>query len=254
MKIPGIQGFGDFCRQTETDQALLFGIHQDKADPLLPCQALCQLLLVSNMQLSPQAMTRAIISATEGKSVDLQDLDIRSSYSGAAHAATGTGTDNMIVVEGVGITIDGTGGHTKMGELMAGAVYDGVRQVIGKQNGLTEKRSIFKQLDERKIYLGQILRNNSPMQSRIEHSLLNPHSASFMQATLAISDQYQRGLSTDLSAFDAWCQARADALNGALTPLPKISDSDVPLVIGKALAVFAAGDRAPERNADSMKE
>ncbi len=213
------------------------------------------ILLLNNMQLSPQAMTRAIISATEGKTAALQDLDIRSSYSGAVHAATGTGTDNMIVVEGARTAIDGTGGHTKMGELIARAVYDGVREAIGKQNGLTEKRSIFKQLEERKINLGEIRRNDSKMRSRIEHSLLDPQNASFMQAALAISDQYQRGLITDLSAFDAWCQAMADGIAGTPTPLAKISDTDVPLVIGKALAVFAAGDKATtDRNSDSMKE
>lgn len=213
------------------------------------------ILLLNNMQLSPQAMTRAIISATEGKTAALQDLDIRSSYSGAVHAATGTGTDNMIVVQGVGTAIDGAGGHTKMGELIAGAVYAGVREAIGKQNGLTEKRSIFKQLAERKIDIGQILGNDPRMRTRLEHLLLDPQNASFMQAALAISDGYQRGLITNLSGFDTWCQAMANSITGTPTPHPKISDSDVPPVIGKALAVFIAGDKAAtNRNADSMKE
>lgn len=209
------------------------------------------ILLLSNMQLSSQAMTRAIISATEGKTAALQDLDIRSSYSGAEHSATGTGTDSMIVVEGVGPAIDGTGGHTKMGELIARAVYEGVREAIGKQNGLTKKRSIFKQLEERKIYLGEIWRNDSTTRSRVEHRLLDPKYASFMQVALAISDQYERGLITDLSAFDAWCRYAADTIAGTPIPPVTISGTDVPLVIAKALAVFAAGEKAAiDRQAD----
>lgn len=205
------------------------------------------ILLLSNMQLSPHAMTRAIISATEGKTAALQDLDIRSSYSGATHPATGTGTDNIIVVEGAGIAIDGAGGHTKMGELIARAVYDGVREAIGKQNGLTEKRSIFKQLEERKIFLGQIWPEDAKTRARVERLLLDGKNAAFMQAALAISDRYESGLITDLSAFNAWCQVMADGLSATPThtptPLPEISipGADLPLVISKALAVFASG-------------
>ncbi len=41
------------------------------------------IIIMSNMQLSKRAMTRAIISATEAKSAALADLDIRSTYSAA---------------------------------------------------------------------------------------------------------------------------------------------------------------------------
>ena len=39
------------------------------------------MVILTNMQLTPRAMNRAIISATEAKSAALQDLDIRSAYS-----------------------------------------------------------------------------------------------------------------------------------------------------------------------------
>ncbi|MEA1991132.1 MAG: adenosylcobinamide amidohydrolase [Thermodesulfobacteriota bacterium] len=74
------------------------------------------IIILPNMKLSRRAMTRAIITATEAKTAALQDLDIRSSYTPRIHQATGTGTDNIIVVEGEGIQVDNSGGHSKMGE------------------------------------------------------------------------------------------------------------------------------------------
>ena len=77
------------------------------------------MILLTNMRLTPRGMQRAIISATEAKTAALQDLDIRSSYTPMVNPATGTGTDNIIVVQGAGTRIDNAGGHSKMGELIA---------------------------------------------------------------------------------------------------------------------------------------
>ncbi len=109
-------------------------------------------LILTNMQLSPRAMTRAMISVTEGKTAALTELDIRSSYSPNL-PATGTGTDNILVVQGEGQAIDNAGGHTKMGELIARAVYDGVLEAVARQNGITRERTIFARLAERHISL-----------------------------------------------------------------------------------------------------
>ncbi len=200
------------------------------------------ILLLTNTQLSPRAMTRAIISSTEAKSAALQDMDIRSSYSSPYHSATGTGTDNIIVVEGEGPGIDATGGHTKMGELIGRAVYAGVQEAIRKQNGLTGSRSIFKRLKERNIDLSELCQSDPQMRSRIERFLLEPRYSSFMAAAMAISDDYERGLVTDLTGFDLWCQTMADTLAGRpvdqSAALRACKICDLPLVIRKALAVF----------------
>ena len=75
------------------------------------------MIFLTNMRLTSRAMTRAIISATEGKTAALQDLDIRSSYQPLNAAATGTGTDNIIVVTGDGPVIDNTGGAQQNGRV-----------------------------------------------------------------------------------------------------------------------------------------
>ena len=201
------------------------------------------ILLLTNMQLSPQAMSRGIITATEAKSAALQDLDIRSGYSAGVHQATGTGTDNIIVVEGTGTFIDASGGHTKMGELMAGAVYEGVQRAIYLQNGLVKERSIFQRLRERDIDLGTI--GPEPLRTTLERLLLQPRHAAFAASALAVSDAYEQGLITDLTSFTAWCGAEAESIAGGPVDLTEVeAHQEMPLVIGKALAALVSGLKA----------
>jgi iron complex transport system substrate-binding protein len=170
------------------------------------------ILLLTNMHLSGRAMTRAIIIATEGKTAALEDLDIRSSYSPDL-AATGTGTDEVLVVQGEGFPIDNAGGHSKMGELIAKAVYEGVTEAIARQNGITRDRSVFTRLDERHINLSRVLADGegncdgldrAALPAEVEKLLVDPQYAGFMTSAFAISDAQQRGLITDLHAFDEW--------------------------------------------------
>jgi adenosylcobinamide hydrolase len=94
------------------------------------------IILLTNATLSDGAMARAIITATEAKVAALQDLDVRSTFS-PQNQATGTGTDNMIVVSGKGFgeTLRCPGGHTKMGELIGVSTKIAVADAIKKQEG-----------------------------------------------------------------------------------------------------------------------
>ncbi len=149
------------------------------------------LIILTNMRLTPRAQTRAIISATEAKSAALQDLDVRSSYS-PCYQATGTGTDEVIVVEGRGKSVDNAGGHSKLGELIAKAVYQGVKDSISLQNGLIARRSVFQRLNERKIDLYELViesgkfshENSSHIFMELERLLLKPTYASFFGVSL----------------------------------------------------------------------
>jgi len=91
------------------------------------------ILLLTNVTLTDGAMARAIITATEAKTAALQDIDARSSIS-PENQATGTGTDNMIIVSGKdpGRLIQSTGGHTKMGELIGVSTKIAVAETINK--------------------------------------------------------------------------------------------------------------------------
>jgi len=180
------------------------------------------ILLLTNCYLTARAMARAVITVTEAKTASLQDLDIRSSYTGRVHQATGTGTDNILVVQGEGIRIDNAGGHSKMGELIAKAVYNGVREAIFKQNGIIRKRNVFQRLKERRITLYELIpgKGLSPTMSRtqavkaLESLLLDPRYAAFVKTALAVSDQAEIGLISDLEPFRLWCRRVASQIAG----------------------------------------
>ncbi|MEM4593039.1 MAG: adenosylcobinamide amidohydrolase [Sulfolobales archaeon] len=92
------------------------------------------IIVLTNAILTESAMARAIITVTEAKTSAFQDLKVRSSYS--PHLiATGTGTDSVVVVSGTtGPLVTYTGGHSKIGELIAKAVYEAVILGLKKQD------------------------------------------------------------------------------------------------------------------------
>lgn len=90
------------------------------------------IILLTSATLSDGAMARAIITATEAKTAALQDMDIRSTYTPETQA-TGTGTDNIIVVSGKGLLVRYTGGHAKMGELIGMATKQAVAEAVKRQ-------------------------------------------------------------------------------------------------------------------------
>ncbi|MCF8108390.1 MAG: adenosylcobinamide amidohydrolase [Desulfohalobiaceae bacterium] len=189
------------------------------------------ILIMSNMRLSPRAMTRAIISATEAKTAALLDMDVRSAYSPLQYRATGTGTDNVLVVEGAGRLLNNAGGHSKLGELIAKAVYAGVQEAIYKQNSLSTKRNVFQRLKDRKISLHSLVseincqcspQSKNNLIAGVEEALLDPTYSNFLEAALTISDDHQKDLVTDLSAFKLWCKEIAADLAGK--PVNKMQD------------------------------
>ena len=186
------------------------------------------ILLLGNCRLSPGAMSRAIITATEAKTATLQDLDIRSSA--GSSQATGTGTDNILVVEGDGPEIDGSGGHTRMGELIAAAVSQGVREAIRRHNGITDERPVIERLEERGLEPGRLCPPR--LRARFEQLLLTPRHASFLEAAMAVDDARARGRVADITTFRQWCEDEAEAVAGGATMAPAdlTPDGDQPLL------------------------
>ncbi len=191
------------------------------------------MLIMSNMRLSKRAMSRAVISATEAKSAALQDMDIRSSCTPLINPATGTGTDNIIVLEGgpgnetdagAPSALENAGGHSKLGELIARAVYAGVQESLFRQNGLTPNRPVFRRLSERGIHVSGLVSScvcecaggpardcdGADLAGTLENLLLQPGFAGFLEAALAVSDAAERGLTSDLTAFGIWCGRMAE--------------------------------------------
>lgn len=211
------------------------------------------MIILTNMQLSPRAMTRAIISATEAKSAALADLDIRSSATPLLHQATGTGTDNIIVVQGIGARIDNSGGHSKMGELIARTVYQGVVQAIYKQNKIYLGRPVLARLNERHLSPYSLTRqwtkehwsadqpqDAGQLMGRLEAVLLRPRYQGFVQSLLSLSDQYTQGQLQDLNALQEWCLDIASSLAGYQVSKIK-TISSLPPVLAKGLGAILTG-------------
>lgn len=93
------------------------------------------IIILTNASLTDGAMARSLITITEAKTIAFEDLHIKSSYNPEI-LATGTGTDNAIIVSGCQQRISYTGGHAKFGELMARATTSAVKEAIFKQNGI----------------------------------------------------------------------------------------------------------------------
>ncbi|MFH2043551.1 MAG: adenosylcobinamide amidohydrolase [Pseudomonadota bacterium] len=209
------------------------------------------IIILTNMKLTPRAMTRAIISATEAKSAVMQDLDVRSTYTPIANQATGTGTDNILVVEGAGKELKNAGGHSKLGELIAKAVYDGVSEAIYKQNGMVAERNIFSRMRDRNLSVFEILSaygcecssGESGMVGEFENLLLQPRYASFIKASFALSDDYEKGLINDLSSYELWCKQVEEEIAGHKITEDKdyLAGIDLPVVIDMALNSLISG-------------
>jgi adenosylcobinamide amidohydrolase len=228
------------------------------------------IILLTNTRLTPRAMSRALISACEGKSAALQDLDIRSSVQPAFRQATGTGTDNIIVVEGRGQKVCNTGGHSKMGELIARAVYDGVIAAIGRQNRIYPGRSIFHRLRERRIeiydfvkncqvgFTGDDLNKNrqvADLSGAVEKLLLESRYASFLAESLSLSDAYLRGQIDDLQGFSKRCNEVAEEVAAGHSLVEQTSiykGFEIPTPLRWALEALVRGAAAKITTVDSQ--
>lgn len=212
------------------------------------------MILLTNMALSPRAMSRAVISATEAKSAALQDLDIRSRGAPLLWQATGTGTDEIIVVQGRGPLLDNAGGHSKLGELIGRAVYQAVQEGILRQNSKRKGRNVLVRLQERGVTPTDLIRcfpganERSEEESRralgiLEEILLDPRYTAFVESSLALSDSWESGQVTDLDAFGHWARSIAHDISGvqALDWQEMEEREDIPVVLRTAMNALLNG-------------
>lgn len=83
------------------------------------------IIALTNARLTPAAMVEAVITATEAKSVALDQCGVKSCTSG--ERATGTGTDAIAVASGFGPKeVRYCGKHVLFGEMLASAVIEAV--------------------------------------------------------------------------------------------------------------------------------
>ena len=107
------------------------------------------IMVFFNINLTPGALTRALVTCTEAKTAAIQELLAPSRYS--MGLATGSGTDGTILVCNAEspATLTNTGKHSKLGELIGQAVKQAVKEALDKQNGLNPRHQheVFKRTD-----------------------------------------------------------------------------------------------------------
>ena len=153
-----------------------------------------------------------------------------------------------------------------MGELISKAVYAGVNEAILKQNKITAKRHVFQRLKERRLSIHGLVsdltcdclhqKGVSPRQisTKVDDLLLEKEYAAFIEAAMALSDEYEKGLVKDLSLFNLWCRTVANQIAG--TDIGEIPDylsgrQEIPVVLRSALnAVIAGAANNQEENDD----
>jgi hypothetical protein len=197
---------------------------------------------MANHKLSEMAATRAIVTITEAKTAALWDMDIRSVQNRAKYPATGTGTDTVIVVSGEGTVLNWSGGHSKMGELIADAVYRGVQEALLKQNGKARIRNVLERLEERGIYVNKF----ADYQRDMEELMLSPkykYARGFLESAFSLSDAQVMGQLSDTEQFKVWALTVAGNIAGR--PVERIEDildcGDVPPILDIALNALATG-------------
>ncbi len=95
-------------------------------------------MLFISRPLTPGALVRTVVTATEAKTAALQELAVNSRYSDGP--ATGTGTDQIgvaAVKDDGRRPLTGAGKHVKLGELIGRSVLAAVKGALALQNGLT---------------------------------------------------------------------------------------------------------------------
>ena len=96
-------------------------------------------IILINAHLEYETLLEAFMTATEAKTVALNDLKIPSQYSNGY--ATGTGTDGLCIFSNLESdnNLTNAGKHSKLGELIASAVCESIKKAVKKQVWISEK-------------------------------------------------------------------------------------------------------------------
>ncbi|MDR2455712.1 MAG: adenosylcobinamide amidohydrolase [Deltaproteobacteria bacterium] len=106
-----------------------------------PLHGTINTLIFISLPLTPGALVRTIMTATEAKTAALEELGVNSRYSD--RPATGTGTDQIGVAamtSGSRRPLTSAGKHSKLGELIALCAAEALKEVLARQNGMTTER------------------------------------------------------------------------------------------------------------------
>jgi adenosylcobinamide amidohydrolase len=161
------------------------------------------IIVVVNGNPTDGCLAAIFVTATEAKTAALNDLDIRSRYSG--EAATGTITDSLsVATTNVGSTIELGGPASNLGQLVSSCVREAVKEAVKKQDGTIPSRSIAARLKARHLPLEKLAFELSKIRSlnadenvlvkKLNKVLSIPLYAAFLMAAAKLDDDMKKGL------------------------------------------------------------
>lgn len=149
-------------------------------------------------------LVSSLLTATEAKTAALNDLDLRSKYSG--DLATGTITDSTVIAStGKGEKLRYAGPPSKLGRLVGYCVREAVKETIIKHDSLSLGRSITKRLEERGLPMEKMVSelskvkelgvNRETGREKIELAMTrDPFLPPFLMATIKLEEEIKKGL------------------------------------------------------------
>jgi adenosylcobinamide amidohydrolase len=161
------------------------------------------IIVVINGNPTDSCLVAAFVTATEAKTAALNDLDIRSRYSG--RAATGTITDSLsVATTNTGPVIELGGPASKLGQLVASCVREAVREGVKKQDGTLPSRSVASRLKARHLPVKKLVlelskipslkADEKAMATKLNAIFSNPLYASFLMAAAELDDDVKKGV------------------------------------------------------------
>jgi adenosylcobinamide amidohydrolase len=161
------------------------------------------IIVLINAAPTDSCLVSAFVTATEAKTAALNDLDIRSRYSG--ESATGSITDSLsVATTGTGPTIELGGPASKLGQLVGSCVREAVYQALQKQDGTLPSRSVAARLKARQMSVEKLAVEFSKVKGlhaseevltkRLNAALANPLYASFLLGAAKLDDDVKMGL------------------------------------------------------------
>lgn len=162
-------------------------------------------ILLIGANLPAYSMTRAVMTATEAKTVALQELMAHSRYSSGI--ATGSGTDMIAVISDrtSPFNLTDSGKHSKLGELIGKCVIEATKEALSKQSELNplSQRNMFVRLerfgiDEKAVWKAAASMGGDCSKTRFRESLkevsTDPAFVSAASSVLHIVDEVSWGL------------------------------------------------------------
>jgi len=163
-------------------------------------------IILINAKLDESSLLLAEMTATEAKSVALRQLMVSSSYSN--DIATGTGTDGIAIFSNLDSdnSLEITGKHSKLGELIAEVVIESVKKTIANQTWLTEtyQSNALLRLDRYRVDMDSFYSNYLKLDENAKKDFIvslsnimhNPELVGYVSLILHVLDQYRYCLMT----------------------------------------------------------